>query len=577
MGRGWLGRLGFGAQPPARDTVPRAPRQPTRCAGQRISDVVILAQPPYRNSLLGRVAAVEKIVTKAHSTTKPEIVQRFLLLRPGDRCDELRRAESERILRAQPYLVDARVTPYDDGRGGVLLEVETRDEFSVIVDMAARTRSPFVTDFRFGEANLAGAGLYASAEWRDGGVGYRDGYSARVTDYQFLRHPYQLTLLGARKSVGDEWAADLTHPFYTDLQRIAWRVSGGKNADYLELLRPMADKNAMFFHRGFASIGGVARIGAPGRLSLFGASLSTERAFTEDRVSILSDSGEVADDGPPLGFAPASHYRAQHVVRLNSLWGIRNVRFLAASGFDALTGRQDVRSGFQLGSVVGRGLGSLGSRDDDLFTSVDMYVGMGTSRAFIAAEVQGEGRSDYDTNRWDGIVVTGRGAGYLVPDGRWRTLASVEFGGAWRPRVPVQLALGAYDGGVRGYVGSDAAGAQRVVVRLEERAVVGSPFRVGDIGVAAFVDAGRTFAGDAPYGTTTPVRAAVGASLLGAFPPRSRRLWRLDLAMPVTRAEGSKFEVILSNRDLTRMFWREPREVQRAREQAVPPTVFNWP
>src|SRR5207237_9108320 len=157
--------------------------------------------------------------------------------------------------------------------------------------------------------------------------------------------------------------------------------------DFIELRRPDDDPNALFYHRRYASLGAVARIGAPGRLSLFGFSLSTERAETEDRVAVLSDTGEVVDRGAPLGFRPGDRDPAQRVVRVNSLWGIRNVRFLRAAGFDALTGSQDVRQGFQLSTVVGRGLGALGSRDDDVFTSVDTYVGMGTPRGFVGAEV----------------------------------------------------------------------------------------------------------------------------------------------------------------------------------------------
>jgi hypothetical protein len=202
---------------------------------------------------------------------------------------------------------------------------------------------------------------------------------------------------------------------------------------------------------------------------------------------------------------------------------------------------------------------------------------MGTARTFAAAQVLAEGRNDYDTNRWDGIVVSGRGAWYVVPDAAWRTVLSVEYAGAWRPRVPLQLALGAPDGGVRGFNGATAAGDQRVVWRLEQRRVLGTPFRLGDVGVAAFVDAGRTWAGDAPYGVNSGRQVAVGMGLLGAFPPRSRRLWRVDVALPVTKTPGAGLQVLLSNRDLTRMFWREPRELQRTREQGVPATIFSWP
>jgi hypothetical protein len=552
-------------------------RRPVRCAGQRVSDVVVLTQPPYPSGVLRRVRFVESTVRKLHATTEPSVVQRFLLLRPGDRCDELRRAESERILRAQPYLVDARVTSYDDGRDGVVLEVETRDEFSAILELAARTKAPVITTLRVGEANLAGAGLYTSAEWKDGGVGYRDGFSGRLTHYQFLGRPYQLTLQGAREHVGENWWGDLTHPFYTDLQRIAWRASVGGRNDFLELRRPDDDPNALFYRRSYASLGAVLRVGAPGRLSLFGGSLSRERAETQDRVSVLSDSGEVPDPGAPLGFAPLERYPRQQVVRVNSLWGIRNVRFLGATGFESLTGRQDVRRGFQLSTVIGRGLKSLGSRDDDLFGSVDVYGGAGTPRTFMAAEVRAEGRHDYDRNRWDGIVLTGRGAWYVVPDDRWRTQLSIEAGGASRPRVPLQLALGAIDGGVRGFGDATAAGAARAVARLEQRRVLGTPFGLGDVGAAMFVDLGRTFAGAAPYGVNSGTQASLGVGVLGAFPPRSRRLWRVDLAVPVTHTPGAKFQILLSNKDLTRVFWREPRDIEKAREQAVPPSVFNWP
>lgn len=568
------------AQPPASttnapgDRLPR--RAPVRCAGQRISDIVVLTQPPYTNNLIGRVAFVEKLVRKLHSTTEPPLIARYLLLHAGGRCDELRRAESERILRAQPYLVDARITPYDDGQGGVLLEVNTRDEFSTIVDMAARARSPYVTAFRFGEANLAGRGLYVSGQWYDGGA-YRDGWRGRITDYQFLGRPFQLTLDASRDAVGYNWWTDLTHPFFTDLQRLAWRASTGGHEDFTELMRGDVAPNALFFHRRYASLGGVARLGAPGRLSLFGLSMSLERADVEPRVSVLTDTGEVADFGPPLGFAPNARYPGQRTIRLNSLWGIRNVRFLGATGFDALTGRQDVRQGFQLGTVVGRGLGAIGSRDDDLFTSVDAYVGMGTARNFAAAELRGEGRHDFDRGRWDGVVASGRAAWYVVPDARWRTVTSVEYGGAWRPRVPTQLALGATDGGVRGFRNAYAAGGQRIVARLEERPVLGTPFDLGDLGAALFVDAGRTFAGDAPYGVRSGTQAAIGVGVLGAFPPRSRRLWRVDVAKPVTNTPGANWEIRVSNRDFTRLFWREPKDVQRSREQAVPPSVFNWP
>ncbi|MEO7363575.1 MAG: hypothetical protein ABI120_24805, partial [Gemmatimonadaceae bacterium] len=100
------------------------------CAGQTITDVVVITQPPYTARLPGDLEIIRNVTRKLHATTRDNVVRRYLLMEIGDQCDEVRRAESERILRGQPFLVDARIFTYSDARGGVRLEVETRDEFS---------------------------------------------------------------------------------------------------------------------------------------------------------------------------------------------------------------------------------------------------------------------------------------------------------------------------------------------------------------------------------------------------------------------------------------------------------------
>lgn len=581
--------------PDVRPTTPRLPtptpndsaqaraeerRAPVACRGQRISDVVVLAQPPLGRAVPGRFRGLQRKVTSFHATTDESVIRRFLLLNPGDLCDELRRSESERILRAQPYLVDARVRPYDDGAGGVRLEVETRDEFSVIVGVAAFAGggAPLVSALRLGEANLMGRGIYTVAQWRDGGRGYRDAFVARAVHYQLFGRPYQLALLGERRDLGGQWAIDASHPFYTDLQRVAWRAAGGGGQEYLELVRRGAPPNALRYDRRHANVGGLLRVGTPGRLSLFGGSLSFEQAETADWVNVRGPAGIEPDSGPPLGFRPGAHYPGQRVARANALWGVRAVNFMRVTGFESLTGVQDVRRGFQASTMLGRSVAILGTRDDDYFASANLYAGFGGGRSFLASEARGEARHDNGTDRWRGFVLGGRSAWYVVPDARWRFVTSVDYSGVWRPRVPIQIQLGAREGGVRGYNGALEAGAARAVVRAESRYVLGSLGTLGDLGIGAFADAGRLWAGDAPYGVNAPVRAAVGVSGLGAFPRNSRRLWRLDVARPLTQVPGApKFQFILENRDLTRVFWREPRDLELGRERAAPVSVFNWP
>ena len=97
------------------------------------------------------------------------------------------------------------------------------------------------------------------------------------------------------------------------------------------------------------------------------------------------------------------------------------------------------------------------------------------------------------------------------------------------------------------------------------------------LAVAMFADAGKIWPGDAPYAVGTPVRAALGLSLLGAYPSGGKRTLRLDLAVPLNPARGeSRFEVRLSSSDRTRGIWREPRDVAGLRTGAMPATLLKW-
>jgi hypothetical protein len=154
------------------------------CAGQTISDIVILNQPPYTDRLPRTLDFMRRAVRLLHATTREDVIRRYLLLKVGDKCNQISRAESERILRAQPYLSDARISVYDNEQGGVRLEVETRDEFSLILEPRVNSSSPMFRGIRIGETNLGGSARLAAVEWREGSP-YNDVLGFQYSDYQF--------------------------------------------------------------------------------------------------------------------------------------------------------------------------------------------------------------------------------------------------------------------------------------------------------------------------------------------------------------------------------------------------------
>ena len=542
-----------------------------RCDGRRITRIIVSTHPPYPDAFLRRWEPIVEAIHFLHATTRPQVIRRYLVFQTGDVCSMLRLAESERILRAQPFLADAQVTAHPEF-DGVRIEVETIDEISVIGGATVRSESPYFSSLRFGNRNVMGGGLEITAHWRDG-LYYRDTWGGRLVHPQLFGRHYDLRLEGARQTHGTTWEGEMRHAFLTDLQRLAWRVSGGASSELFPLLRENADPGAIRAERTFADIGGVVRVGVPGRLSLFGASLSREHEVTGAEVVMISDTGLIADTAVHL----AGRYRRHQVARVNALWGVRAIGFMRVEGFDALSAPQDVRKGFQLGTLLGRSLSVLGSEDDDIFAAADLYLGMGTPRVFGALQLQAEGRQDYDENRWDGILGSGRAALYTRVDARHTFVASAEWSGGWRQRMPFQLTLADAQGGVRGYAASRAAGARRAVVRLEERWRIGRPRELVDLGLAVFADGGKLWAGDVPFGVSTKPKVGVGTALLVALPPQSRHVWRLEVAVPVSADPHAGWEVRLFSRDLTRVFWREPPDVARNRARSLPASVFSWP
>jgi len=544
---------------------------PVTCKGEIISRIDIDASPPFRitgNTIWKRVG---RFAAKEHYTTRETVIRRYLALQLGDKCTEVRRAESERILRAQPFIADASVLAYADGQGGVILSVTTVDEVSLILSVALGGGTA-VHAVTLGEDNLLGSAAHLEGGWKKG-AHFRDIYAGKAMDYQFLGRPYQFRLEGGRRELGSDWSTEASHPFLTDLQKLSWRTTAGNSNGYFYFRRPGADPAAIRLERSYSDIGGVARIGPPlGRLALIGGSISFEDESPGTSPIRVTDTALVADTSQAL----MNRYVKHQTARLNALWGVRNVHFVRVSGFDALEGTQDLRTGIQLATLLGKGARFLRGNERDWFGSSDLYLGVASPISYAALDLAGEARRDEDGN-WDGMLAHGRAALYMKPLNRHTVMSDLKWSAGWKQRIPFQLTFADLDGGLRGFRTADVGGARRMVAHVEDRYLIGRYKDAATIAVAGFAEAGKLWAGDSPFGVTTPIYASAGISVFTAFPPQSRRTLRADLAFPVNGPRGHGWEVRLITTDLTRMFRVEPRDIFNNRERSVPASVFNWP
>jgi hypothetical protein len=376
-----------------------------------------------------------------------------------------------------------------------------------------------------------------------------------------------------RDPLGEHWEISSAHPFLTDLQRQAWTIRTGSSNDYVFFEPNSGESHALSFRREYFDLGGIVRIGPPGRLGLLGASITGTHEVPGTNPIFITPVSILADTTTAF----QNRYGTEQVARANLLVGLRDIGFVRVRGFDALTATQDIPVGFQIGTQYGRSISAFGAHDHDNFISGDLYLGVARPDQALRVQVQGEARHSTDRAEWESVVTSGRAAHYLKVDEDQTLIASMDWSGGWRMRVPFALTLGDERGGVRGYANATTPGGQRLVARIEDRFFLASPYGLGDVGAAFFTDAGRLWASNVPFGESTPIRVSVGVSLLASAPSRSARLWRLDVAMPVNPGGPRRLEFRVESSNRTSFFWREPDDLSLGREKTVPSSIFNWP
>jgi hypothetical protein len=566
----FLAAIGAAGTLQAQDTTatpkPPAPAPVTRCNGETISAVAVTrGEPVMVERSIGWLRPVLRFAL-AGAPTRESAVAPFLLVKQGDKCSEIVLAESERVLRAQPYLADARAVVTPESDGSVRVDFSTTDDIRSIVGLGVKDNKP--TRVKLGSGNVSGYGMAAALQWQQG-FAFRDGWSLRFADYHAFGRPYLFDTQLERSPLGEITTASLSKPLYSQIQRLAWSATVARVDRYQRLLRG-EDVNPLSLDvdRRSWELNAVYRIGGRSYGLFGGMTAGGDRVAPAERGVIITDTGFVADPDTTL----ASRYAVRNRTLVGAILGARALRFFKAEGFDALEGAQDVARGMQIGGLVGRGVGS---EYKGWFVGFQLYAGAGTPKSFVGMQASLEtGRLDGD---WNDMIAEGRLAWYSRPSRRRTQIASVEYAGAWNTSVPFQLLLGTDHVGLRGYDGSRTAGGRRAVARLEERVIFPGFKKYMGFGGAAFLDAGKIWAGDVPFGRTVNPRVGAGLGLIVAVPRSSRQNVRVDVAAPLVSDGGSKWGVNLTITSGRPRFWRPASDLARARSAAQTPVVFGWP
>lgn len=559
------------------------------CEQGRISSVFIdnhsvfdLSDPDLRS----RFDWAYRLANSLHRPTRESVIRRELLFSVGDCYDVELLRDTERLLRALRFIAAVDIFGVRQPDGSVHVIVDTRDEWSLRIDpqIGGGDRSG-LTGVRVGEDNLLGTATHVSAFYLNDQE--EQVFGGSIFTPQLFGTRWDAGLDVGRTPVGALVQQAFTYPFVGESGRWAFHEAFQLQERYFEYVSRDRDdqlQRIWFPERRVAADVGIAlRLGHEQfNRTVIGAAIAGEWVtYPDDPLPRFADP-LLVDSLPSSEGLRRDTLRS---VRALFMVGQRNVYYLRARRLDTVNGTDDVRLGVETEIALGPSIPGLTHRQDlavDLvMTAGGEMFGSSVAGGQLLVEARRDYRAAADDSEWTDVFGQVNLWAYLrrEDDSPHVLVATVNAAGGWHDTLPFQLTLGRR-AGLRGFPTHLYPGARRVVATLEQRAYLGWPFpELFDVGAVAFVDAGKIWAGSAPFGESSPLRANVGAGLRLAFPPGSRQSLRLDVGVPIGSEGGLRGAVIsagIGQAVGARTVGRD-QQLMRSARQGVSPSIFVVP
>ena len=540
-----------------------------------------------------------KLANRLHVRTRAGFIRNELLFSEGECLDPFLLAESERILRGYDFISQADVAAVEQSNGRHVVTVQTQDEWTTQLDLGVSFDGGFsVETIELTEENFLGRGMELEVfleerrEMRD--------YGLRFRSNSVLGTRWDSRLTMGRTRVGDFYGAGFAYPFVAEVGRYGASLFYDRREDLFSYALPETGSPApehsnvvVPFTVERFHVAGAARWGEPGDLTMLGLGITRESLRFRDypaSVALIRD-GSFGDPEPADSSVAAlisNQIRSGWKTRVNVLLGWRKVRFARHRGLDALRGVQDVLLGSDLGLTLGANPGRIGSggfdRSDDIFAELRHAAGFRAGPFLFNSQVQIEGRnvlngSAFAGGGWRDVLAEADAFLYWQPaaDGSHTVVTRVAAAGGNNVTFPFQVTLGGREG-VRGFPTDDFPGGSRLIATLEDRRAFNWPAPdVVDFGTSLFLDVGRTWPGDSPFGRDSGWQAAIGGGIRLGLPEGTSGVARLDLAFPLTGGRGLGDVVFrVSMREFVGLIGGvEDEQMERSRITGIGPSVFQ--
>jgi outer membrane protein assembly factor BamA len=511
------------AEPGPPPSPPAAP--PAVAPGTPVGEIHIENGNIFDPAKPGENKWLFRLANRLHVKTRPNVIRRQLLLKPGDPYTPEAVAESERILRANRYFYDAHIAVVPRPDGKIDLDVTTRDVWTLQGGVSfGRAGGTNRTSFLVTDVNFLGTGkaVFLSHETTvdrtTSEVGYRDpnlfgGRSQLELSYsdnsdgknELFRLERPFYALDAR------WAAGLTG---TALDEVTPRYRAGHVVDRFRQQRDLVE-----VYGGFS----------PGRVENH-----TQRfrfGFTYDRNRF-----DPAAGFPPPAAVPADRTLAYPWVSYERV----SDGFIVERDLDKLGRTEDLNLGRQMSLLLGWSTPAFGGDRNRLVASAEAAGGFRpASRALLLADTSSSAR--WGRDGVENFLWSGRLRYYYRFSDSQLFYAGLRTVAAHRLDPESQILLGG-DNGLRGYPLRFTDGDRLVLATVEQRFFSSREFfHLIRLGGAVFFDAGEAWFASAGR---QRLLKDIGAGLrIGSSRSARGSVIHLDVAFPLDRS-GSSIKAI---------------------------------
>lgn len=463
--------------------------------------------------------ALYRLANKIHATTRPDVIQQQLLFKPGDLYSFRQLEESERILRTNRYIQDAKIEAVLNDNGVVDVNVHTTDAWTLMPRFSL-SRSGGKNDAGLGikEMNLFGTGTDVEAIYKSDVD--RDSRILKLVNRHLGDSWYSLNAAYANNSDGHTYIFGFGKPFYSLDSNSAHGISL-LDDEQIDSLYDRGEIVAQY--RNQAKSYEVFKGWSSGLTNGWTRRYTTGIGYDENRFSAYDDSTA------PMSIMPEDRKLVYPFVGFEFMQD----RFEKAENLNQINRTEDRYLGTRFAARLGVARNSFGSDRNAWLINAGAQTGFGNSQknslilaSNFATRVEDAGPQN--------LTVDVSARYYRRQSDRRLFYASLSGTFGHDLDIDNQLLLGG-DNGLRGYPLRYQTGDKSALLTLEQRFFTDwYPFRLFRVGGAVFFDAGRAWGDSSVSNRNNEILKDIGFGLrLGNTRSGQGRTTHIDVAFPL--------------------------------------------